>query len=286
MTAVPPRAPLDVDLLRRALLRPDGPLARLDVVAESASTHVDLVAHARRPAPKVPALLVAEHQTAGRGRAGRSWQTPPGAALTASYLLRPEIPAASLGWVPLVAGLAVVRTLTAAGVEARVKWPNDVLLPAADEIEGFGAFRKVAGVLAEAVPAGGETFVVLGVGLNVDQDTSELPVETATSLRLAGATAGRADLLVGLTTELLGLLARLEAAGGDAAAAGIVGEYTAVSGTLGARVRAELAGGAEIVEGTAVGLTGQGALVVAGSGGTERVVTAGDVHHLRLAGGA
>jgi BirA family biotin operon repressor/biotin-[acetyl-CoA-carboxylase] ligase len=281
MTAAPPRAPLDVDLLRRALLRPDGPLARLDVVAESASTHLDLVADARRTAPAVPALLVAEHQTAGRGRAGRSWQTPPGAALTASYLLRPDVPAAALGWVPLVAGLAVVRTLAGAGVEARVKWPNDVLLPATDEIEGFGAFRKVAGVLAEAVPVGGDTFVVLGVGLNVDQDTGELPVPTATSLRLAGTTADRGDLLVGLTGELVGLLARLGAAGGDAAAAGIAGEYAAVSGTLGARVRAELAGGAEVVEGTAVGLTGQGALVVAEPGGTERVVTAGDVHHLR-----
>ncbi|ANC30861.1 Bifunctional ligase/repressor BirA [Isoptericola dokdonensis DS-3] len=281
------RTPLDVELLRRALLRPTGPLARLDVVAESASTHADLVARARTTTAQAPALLVAEHQTAGRGRAGRSWRTPPGAALTASWLLRPDVPGTALGWVPLLAGLAVVRALATTGVEARVKWPNDVLLPHADEIDGFGAFRKVAGVLAEAVPGPAHPTVVLGVGLNVDQEAGELPVPTATSLRLAGTVADRGDLLAAVTTELLGLLGRLEAADGDATGCGLAEECAAASATLGARVRVELAGGAEVLEGTAVGLTDDGALVVATEGDgsvRERVVTAGDVHHLRLAG--
>ncbi|PFG42540.1 BirA family biotin operon repressor/biotin-[acetyl-CoA-carboxylase] ligase [Isoptericola jiangsuensis] len=290
MTRDASRAPLDVDRLRRALLRPAGPLARLDVVTEAASTHVDLVARARAGGAEVPALLVAEHQSAGRGRAGRTWTTPPGAALAASFLVRPEVPAVALGWVPLLTGLAVVRALAGAGVDARVKWPNDVLLAHPDEIEGFGGSRKVAGVLAEAVPAadGGRPAVVLGVGLNVDQRADELPVPTATSLRLAAApgttTPGRVSLLVALTQELSELLARLGEAGGDAAAAGIADGYAAASATLGARVRAELAGDGGTVEGVAVRLADDGSLVVATPAG-ERTVTAGDVHHLRLADG-
>jgi BirA family biotin operon repressor/biotin-[acetyl-CoA-carboxylase] ligase len=273
--------------------------ARVEVVETSPSTNTDLVAAVRsHPAAwPAPSALIAEHQTAGRGRAGRSWETPPRAGLTVSVLLRPRVPAGTLGWLPLLAGLAVVRTVSDGGVSAAVKWPNDVLLPAVDTIAGLGLYRKVAGILAEVVPEppgapgaeggapgadGGAPAVVLGIGLNVSQSADELPVPTATSLALAGyPRPDRTDVLVRMLGEVHAVVRRWEKAGGDAAAAGLLAEYTAVSATLGTRVRAELAGGAGVLEGEAVGLDASGALVVRLESGEERAVTAGDVWHLR-----
>ncbi|MFP3712959.1 biotin--[acetyl-CoA-carboxylase] ligase [Puerhibacterium sp. TATVAM-FAB25] len=311
------RAPLDVPRLRAALLRPAGAWERLDVVATSPSTNAALAGLARDPGSwRAPAALAAEHQTAGRGRAGRGWQTPPGAALTVSALLRPRVPAEVLGWLPLLGGLAVVRALRAAGVPAAVKWPNDVLLPAEEPVAGYGAWRKVAGLLAEVVPGvagqgaagqgvagsggrardgGAPAAVVLGVGLNVSQATGELPVPTATSLALAGpagarAAADRTGLLVAVLRELAAVVARWEADGGDPHAAdgeapSLAAQYAAASATLGAPVRAELAGSGRVLEGTAVRLAADGSLVVAvpdaAGPAVEHVVAAGDVHHLR-----
>lgn len=262
--------------------------ARVEVVETSPSTNAELVAAVRsEPAAwPAPSALVAEHQTAGRGRAGRSWETPARAGLTVSVLLRPQVPATALGWLPLLAGLAVVRTVSDGGITAAVKWPNDVLLPAVDTVAGLGRYRKVAGILAEVVPAdagaGGPPAVVLGIGLNVSQSAAELPVPTATSLALAGyLRPDRTDVLVRLLGEVHAVVRRWEQHGGDAAAGGLLDEYTAVSATLGTRVRAELAGGSGVLEGEAVGLDGSGALVVRTESGAERAVTAGDVWHLR-----
>lgn len=264
--------------------------ARVEVVETSPSTNAELVTAVRAdPAGwPAPSALVAEHQTAGKGRAGRSWETPARAGLTVSVLLRPQVPAEALGWLPLLAGLAVVRTVSDGGVTAAVKWPNDVLLPAVDTIAGLGLYRKVAGILAQVVPEAqgipgpGAPAVVLGIGLNVSQSAEELPVPTATSLTLAGyPRPDRTDVLVRLLGEVHAVVRRWEKAGGDAAAAGLLDEYTAVSATLGTRVRAELAGGAGTLEGEAVGLDRSGALVVRTESGEERTVTAGDVWHLR-----
>lgn len=264
--------------------------ARVEVVETSPSTNAELVTAVRAdPAGwPAPSALVAEHQTAGKGRAGRSWETPARAGLTVSVLLRPQVPAEALGWLPLLAGLAVVRTVSAGGVTAAVKWPNDVLLPAVDTIAGLGLYRKVAGILAQVVPEAqatpgpGAPAVVLGIGLNVSQSAEELPVPTATSLALAGyPRPDRTDVLVRLLGEVHAVVRRWEQAGGDAAAAGLLDEYTAVSATLGTRVRAELAGGAGTLAGEAVGLDRSGALVVRTESGDERTVTAGDIWHLR-----
>lgn len=264
--------------------------ARVEVVETSPSTNAELVTAVRAdPAGwPAPSALVAEHQTAGKGRAGRSWETPARAGLTVSVLLRPQVPAEALGWLPLLAGLAVVRTVSDGGVTAAVKWPNDVLLPAVDTIAGLGLYRKVAGILAQVVPEAqgipgpGAPAVVLGIGLNVSQSAEELPVPTATSLTLAGyPRPDRTDVLVRLLGEVHAVVRRWEKAGGDAAAAGLLEEYTAVSATLGTRVRAELAGGAGTLAGEAVGLDRSGALVVRTESGDERTVTAGDIWHLR-----
>ena len=261
--------------------------SRVEVVDTSPSTNAELAAAVRSdPAAwPAPSALVAEHQTAGKGRAGRSWRTPARAGLTVSVLLRPQVPAESLGWLPLLAGLAVVRTVSDGGVSAAVKWPNDVLLPAVDTTAGLGLYRKVAGILAEVLsgpPGQHAPAVVLGIGLNVSQSAAELPVPTATSLALAGyPRPDRTDVLVRLLGEVHAVVRRWEGAGGDAAAAGLLDEYTAVSATLGTRVRAELPGGSGVVEGDAVGLDASGALIVRRESGDERTVAAGDVWHLR-----
>jgi BirA family transcriptional regulator, biotin operon repressor / biotin---[acetyl-CoA-carboxylase] ligase len=280
------RPALRPDFLRDLLVLPHGPLARLEVVEESTSTNTQLAAAvaADPQAWPAPALLVAEHQVAGRGRAGRGWETPSRAALTGSLLVRPDVPRERLSWLPLLAGLATVRCLRAtAGIEAVVKWPNDVLvlIPDAEDVPGWGARRKVAGILCEVLPDGG---AIVGVGLNVLQGPDELPVPTATSLALAGAaTTDREVLLTALEESFAQILGRWQAAAGDAEAAGLAQECVEVSATIGAEVRVDLTGGGEVV-GRATGLGEDGALVVRDAHGATHVLHSGDVHHLRLGG--
>jgi BirA family biotin operon repressor/biotin-[acetyl-CoA-carboxylase] ligase len=138
------------------------------------------------------AVAVAEHQTAGRGRRGRSWTAPPGAAITASVLLRPPA-GAPIPQLSLVAGLAVAETVEAAlQLSAEIKWPNDVMVDR----------RKVAGILAEAR----DEIVVLGIGLNVNQTRGQLPADArvpAASLRtIDGVERDRAPLLADLLARL------------------------------------------------------------------------------------
>ena len=192
------------DDLRSALTGVDG---RLDLRAAAAWPHIS--------------ALWARRQDAGRGRSGRRWVTPPGSALTVSFVLRPLVPAAALAWLPLLAGLAVRDVVDAiliaarAPWRARTKWPNDVVLvpdgragegiatgvgaetaagvgtgggagaPAAPdpaEIPGWGRARKVAGVLAELIPAAG------GIGAG----TSAVGVSTANAPAAGAAGAGSA----------------------------------------------------------------------------------------------
>jgi BirA family biotin operon repressor/biotin-[acetyl-CoA-carboxylase] ligase len=276
------RPALRAEFLRELLVAPAGPLARLEVVAESASTNGELAsAVAADPAAwPAPALLVAEHQPGGRGRLGRSWSTPPRAALLGSLLLRPDVPREALSWLPLLAGLATARALRAtAGVDAVVKWPNDVLVPDPSAAPADPApLRKVAGILAEVLPDSG---VVVGVGLNVLQTRDELPVPTATSLALAGAaTTDREVLLVALHEAFGEVLARWQGTGGDTFAAGLAADCAEISATVGTRVRVERLGDDDVV-GLAVGLAPDGGLVLRHDDGTTSVHRSGDVHHLR-----
>jgi BirA family biotin operon repressor/biotin-[acetyl-CoA-carboxylase] ligase len=294
------RPPLREDVLRERLLAPAGPLTHLRLVDRAGSTNTDLAA-AVRDDPTLGAgvaLLVTEHQVDGRGRSGRSWQTPPAAALTFSLALRPAAPADTWGWLPLLVGVGVVRALRtvtgltgaagAAGAAVSVKWPNDLVVdvPGAPEIEGWGTERKLGGILVELVTAPSGPVAVVGVGLNVSQRADELPVPTAQSLTGVGARdVDREDLLVEAVTAVTGLVDRWDAAGGDAHAAGLADEVAAACTTLGRTVRVELPGDAR-VEGAATGLAPDGALLVRGTQGQVRAVRAGDVRHLRSAGGA
>ncbi|MGZ6791752.1 MAG: biotin--[acetyl-CoA-carboxylase] ligase [Mycobacteriales bacterium] len=242
------RPPLRASALSRAL-EPDG--FRVQVLATAGSTNA-LVAERARAGEPHGLVVVAEEQTAGRGRLDRSWQSPPRAGLTFSVLLRPALEPHRLGWVPLWGGLAVARAVREqTGVEAVVKWPNDV------QVDG----RKLAGLLAESVAGA----VVLGIGLNVTTRREELPVETATSLQLEGATTTDRD------TVLRAVLRALAGALGDRD----VASYREVCSTLGRQVRVELPGG-ESVTGLAEAVDDGGRLVVDGT-----PYAAGDVVHLR-----
>jgi len=270
------RAPLDRAALRRALVRRGGLWRDIQVVESTGSTNADLLARALAGEPE-GAVLVAEEQHAGRGRMGRTWTSPPRAALTFSVLLKPAVPLARRGWLPLLAGVAVATAVTqVTGVRTGLKWPNDLLT----------ADAKLAGILAEAA---GDA-VVVGIGLNVSTEPAELshllaPTRPgalpATSLRAAGATAlDRASLLLAILGELEHWYRAWQRAGGDPDRSGLRAEYTRLSATIGRTVRAELPGG-QALSGPAVGVDSDGRLLVRVSSGSEVAVAAGDVVHLR-----
>ena len=274
----PGRKPLDAAGLARAVLRPGGLWRAVEVVDRTGSTNADLLGRALGGAPE-GVVLVAEEQSAGRGRMGRTWVSPPRAALTFSLLVRPAtVPPARRGWLPLLAGVAVASAVTAVtGVQTRLKWPNDVLVGPA----------KLAGILAEAA---GDAIVV-GVGLNVSAEPGELPPPgpgalAATSLRIA-ASASAASAALDREPLLIAILADFERwyqawsrAGGDPERSGLLAGYTRLSGTIGRRVRAELPGG-QVLCGLAVGVEQDGRLLVRVSPDAELPVAAGDVVHLR-----
>ncbi len=245
-------------------------VARLQVVASTGSTNADLLraAAAEPDGWPAPSVLASDHQTAGRGRLGRSWSAPAGTSLAVSVLLRPRLPAERLGWLSLAAGAAMTANLRELGVAASAKWPNDVLI----------GDRKVCGVLAQALPDGGG--VVIGAGLNHAARPDDLPVPTATSLAIEGGPQDPDLLVSGWLRRLLALAADFEAAGGDADA-GLRGEVLAVSGTVGRAVRVALPDGSALV-GTAVDVDAEGRVVVdAGPMRGTAALPAGDVEHLR-----
>jgi BirA family biotin operon repressor/biotin-[acetyl-CoA-carboxylase] ligase len=255
------------------LVVPDGPYAALDVVATVPSTNSALVEAARRGAAD-RTVLIAEHQSAGRGRAARSWFAPAQSGLALSVLLRPnEVPQDRWSWLPLLAGVALCRTVrTLAELPAVLKWPNDLLL-GPDQ-------RKAGGILAEVVPGG--RAVVVGIGLNVTLRPDELPVPHATSLAIEqAACTDRDPLLRALLRAMDGELRRWCAHAGDPVACGLREAYRQCCATLGEQVRVELPGQPELT-GTAVDIDTDGQLVVL-SEDRRRALAAGDVIHVRVA---
>ncbi|NED95187.1 biotin--[acetyl-CoA-carboxylase] ligase [Phytoactinopolyspora alkaliphila] len=237
-------------------------------VAETASTNADVAELARNAAPE-GTVLVADHQTAGRGRLDRTWDTPAGTSLTVSFLLRPaDVPPARWPWLPLVVGVAVADAVHhVTGISAALKWPNDVLV----------GDRKLAGILVETVDSADGPAVVAGVGLNVTQGMDQLPAG-GISLASAGADVGRDDVLEALGMCLEERYTSWRLAGGDPAAE-LADAYRHRCATLRRRVRAELPGGA-VVEGRAADVDPAGRLVIDTADGPV-VVGAGDVVHLR-----
>lgn len=242
--------------------------SRIEVVAETGSTNAELLGDSAAPDRSV---LVAERQTAGRGRLDRTWTAPPGVSLTFSVLIRPQPATSTWGWLPLLTGLALQEAVVdLTGLPAGLKWPNDLLVGPES--------GKAAGILAQTNgPA-----VVIGIGLNVSTAADQLPVPTATSLALCGARElDRTVLLTAILTRLHERLTEWTDAGGDAQACGLASAYARACLTVGQQVAVSTTDG-RVLTGTATGLDGTGRLLVA-SGGTTVAVGAGDVQHLRPA---
>ncbi|MEU8236963.1 biotin--[acetyl-CoA-carboxylase] ligase [Actinoplanes missouriensis] len=274
------RPPLSARALTRALVAPGGFWSRLDIRTETGSTNADAADAARRDEPE-GLVVVAESQSAGRGRRDRQWTSPPRAGLTLSVLLRPSapdpergwpaVPPGAYGWLPLLAGVALREAVTrVSGVEAALKWPNDLLV---DD-------RKCAGILAEVA---GDAIVV-GIGLNVSTYAEELPPTNgvaATSLRVAGAeNIDRDPLLRALLRGFARWYEGWREAGGDAEMCGLTGEYRRGCATIGRAVRVLLPSGGELT-GEAVTVDRDGQLVIRTVDGAEHRVSAGDVLHVR-----
>lgn len=244
-----------------------GPVAWLP---STGSTNVDAVDQVREGAPE-GFTVTADEQTGGRGRLGREWVSPSGAGLLMSVVLRPIVPQRTWGWVPLLTGLAVVDALRDAGVPASLAWPNDVMVDGA-AWDGSAGPRKLGGLLAERV----EEALVVGIGVNVDLATDELPVPRATSVRLEGGGVRREELLVAVLDRLRARYLRWQLADGDADRAGLLADYAARCLTLGSPVRATLPGD-DVVEAVGERVDPDGRLVLRLPDGGERAVAAGDV---------
>ncbi|MES1205299.1 MAG: biotin--[acetyl-CoA-carboxylase] ligase [Pseudomonadota bacterium] len=229
----------------------------------------DIAAAEARAGAAEGLLVTADEQTAGRGRLGRTWHSPPGTNLMLSLLLRPKRPAAEIPTLTLLAGGALSAAIRALGFETRVKWPNDLLLRAG------GREKKVAGILTEASSEGGRIgHVVVGIGLNVN--TEGFPDELsskATSLRIArGAALSRVEVLARM-------LGALEAAFDDFAARGPAAavEWWEAHAELGRAGRVQMQAGDRTIEGLVTGLGVDGALEVRDDAGTLHRIVSGEV---------
>lgn len=249
---------------------------RLSVLEYAGSTNDELVRAATgADAASWPELsvIVTDDQRSGRGRLDRVWSAPAGTSLAISVLLRPstsapEFSVDSLGWIPLLAGLAMTRAVRSLGVDATLKWPNDVLVGG----------KKLCGILSELLPdAAG---VVVGAGLNVSIKADQLPVGTAISLPLAGLANPDPDAaLAAYLTELQSLYRGFVAAKGDVEASGLRREVASACDTIGRTVQVHVPAG-EPLTGIATGLDELGRLIV-DTNGDLTAVAAGDVTHLR-----
>jgi BirA family biotin operon repressor/biotin-[acetyl-CoA-carboxylase] ligase len=261
---------LDVRALRETLLTPAAPWAGVDFFDSVDSTNLEAL---RRPDPW--RVVLTDHQSAGRGRLARQWEAPPCTSIAVSCVVPTAgRDGAQLGWLPLLAGLAMSTALVeAAGVRALLKGPNDVLAgPAASADDE--RLLKVCGVLCQSA---GDQLVVVGAGVNVDQERAELPVDTATSLRLCGSDVRREHVI---QRYLAGLHDRMTAwLTGGRAMADQRADYRSRCTTIGRVVDLHQPGGG-VVRGTATGVDDQGRLVVEEPRG-RRPYAAGDVVHVR-----
>ncbi|AIY03691.1 Biotin-protein ligase [Arthrobacter sp. PAMC 25486] len=303
-------------------MHPQGDFGRVEVVASAGSTNTDLAAGAADPEQFWPDLsvLIADAQPAGKGRLGRAWEVPAGAAMISSVLVwpgeqqatgtaaTPDFASSGYGWLSILAGVALCEALLSlTGVPTELKWPNDVV----------SGGRKLAGILAQVVPVKAQTAaelqatarttarstptsptavatpgtqagfgVVIGAGVNVSLSAEELPTERATSLLLEGATTlDRNELLAAYLNKFAARYRDFVSVGGDAQKAMAGGQSMvelaeAHLSTLGQEVRAELPGGT-MLRGTAVGLGTDGGLDIRDAAGQMHHVSAGDVIHLR-----
>jgi len=250
-----------------------GWLGRASEWLPSCASTNDLAGERARAGAPAGLVIAADSQTAGRGRLGRTWHSPPGANLYLSILLRPSRPAAEIPPLTLLVGGALARALAGLGLAPRLKWPNDVQL-----LDGTGRRRKAAGILTEMSSAGDRaSHVVVGVGLNVNQiDFPPEIAELATSLRRArgGQPLDRVAVLAAFLNQLEPMLADFERVG-PAAAVRAFEAYAALPATC--RVTAP-GRPDERLQGTALGVDPDGALRLQDETGQIHRVLSGELH--------
>ncbi len=258
----------------------------IEWVAEIGSTNTELLERAKAGAGE-GLVKIADLQTAGRGRRGRSWTAPPGTALMMSVLLRPppgSIQPSQASFVTTAWALSAIEAVeSACGLALGLKWPNDLVVPSPvapdDRGPGDPGYRKVAGILTESVLAGAEIeALVVGMGLNTGWP--EVPPElaqVAASINLiAGRTLDRPALASSILTHFEVRYSRLVSEGPRS----LLPELRSRSETLGQVVRVELGNG-DTVTGTARDVDLDGRLVVEDDRGTHHLVAVGDLVHLR-----
>jgi BirA family biotin operon repressor/biotin-[acetyl-CoA-carboxylase] ligase len=233
---------------------------QVEVVHETGSTNADLLA--RAPTLDAPVLLIAENQTAGRGRAGRSWLSSAGNSLTFSLAWRFEAGPQALSGLPLALGVALAETLARLGVQVRLKWPNDVLKDG----------DKLAGILVETAPAERGIWAVIGIGLNlVMPDEMEQAIGRSVAAAPWLARMDRDELMAALLDGLAAVLREFERTG----FAAFAGRWNMLHEYQGSEVRI-LDQGAVLHEGRAAGVDDAGRLLLDTSHG-RITVAAGDV---------
>lgn len=274
---MPFSAPTDPDRLRArvlgaAALGGTGATAlwhTVEVVESTGSTNADVAARMRAGTGH-GLVLVSDHQSAGRGRFDRRWEAPPGTAVAVSLGVLPRRPMPEWMWLSLLTGVAIARGIRrASGVDATLKWPNDVL------VEG----RKICGILSERIDGPHGAGCVVGFGINVSLGHDELPVPTATSLALCEVEVDKAEL-VGEVLEAWSGMYRLWDAG---RLEELRSAYQDSCSTIGREVSVLLDGPGGVrrtVTGLAVGIGPTGEVLVRTAEGV-RGFAAGDVTHLR-----
>ncbi len=235
------------------------PYWRVSVVELTGSTHIDLLQLIESKSAFVGDVLATEYQSSGRGRLDRTFEAPAKSALLFSFYIKPRKERGEWGFIPLIAGLSLVKTISKLNptLEASLKWPNDLLINE----------KKCAGIIAQATSEG----LVIGIGLNVSMKSNELPVPTATSLALEGSSITDRNVLL---AHILNTFAELLQAWENGYE--FLEEYENSSSTIGRKIRIELPGG-ENLEARAAGISKNGELVL----DNGKHVSAGDVIHLR-----
>jgi BirA family transcriptional regulator, biotin operon repressor / biotin---[acetyl-CoA-carboxylase] ligase len=265
----PERQPLDVCRLRARRLVPDGRFTAIDVVESTGSTNDDLVSWASGGGGD--AVLIAEQQSAGRGRRDRQWSSPYRSCLAMSVLVTPTAPPADWTFLPLLVGVAVAESVTELGAVTQVKWPNDLL-----GVDG----RKMGGIL---VTKTGDRAVI-GIGVNVDVKADEFgDLAGASSISWYTGRSVDRTALAGAILDRLEIWMDRWSAASPRPGAMLAAAYRSRSATLGRRVRVEPVAASPFV-GTAVDIDAAGALVV-DARGHRLSVSAADVVHVRPADG-
>ena len=235
------------------------PYWRVSVVELTGSTQNDLLQLVESNNALDGQVIATEFQSDGRGRLDRTFQAPAQSALLFSFYIKPRNQRSEWGFIPLIAGLSLVRAITTidTAMNVSLKWPTDLIINE----------KKCAGIIAQTTNEG----IVIGIGLNVSMTPNELPVSTATSLAIEGSTITDRNLLL---SHLLNTFAELFEAWEEGSE--LLDEYASASSTIGKKVRIELPGG-ENLEATVARISHTGELVL----DDGRHVSAGDVIHLR-----